>query len=280
MDQNKIDTGTYRVVAMYSKSQLAYKWFQYFIRASNGRGHGIHSPFVYKLVREVLNDQRLYYAYDKIEQVKKKLLRDERIIPVFDLGAGSTQIGNEEKKISVIAGNAVSTQKFGRLLFRLANYYRAKTIIEMGSSLGISTAYLASADSSARIITMEGSNAIAEIATETFHQLGLKNIEQVNGKFEDGLANLIAVNPPADLVFLDGNHRKKPVLDYFEQFLNKLSPNALIIIHDIHWSREMEEAWAIIREHPKVKMSIDIFSAGLVFFREEFQVKQNFKIRF
>jgi predicted O-methyltransferase YrrM len=280
MDKNKIDTGTYRVVAMYSKSRLAFKWLQYFIRASHGRGHGIHSPFVYELVREVLNDQRLYYAYDKIEQVKRNLLREKRIIPVVDLGAGSKRIGSTEKKISSITASEVSNQKFGRLLFRLANYYRAKTIIEMGSSLGISTSYLASADSSARVITMEGSPAIAGIAKEISQQLGLKNIELVNGKFEDVLEKLIAENPPADLVFLDGNHRKKPVLDYFDQFLNKLSPNALIIIHDIHWSREMEEAWASIREHPKVKMSIDIFSAGLVFFRDEFQVKQNFQIRF
>lgn len=91
---------------------------------------------------------------------------------------------------------------------------------------------------------------------------------------------MLAENHPADLVFIDGNHRRKPVLDYFEKFLNKISPSSLVVIHDIHWSREMEEAWDIIQQHPKVKMSIDIFSAGIVFFREEFLVKQQFSIRF
>jgi predicted O-methyltransferase YrrM len=280
MDQNKINTGTYRLGAMYSKTRLAVKWLQYFIHASNGRGHGIHSPFVYELVREVLMDRRSYDAYEKIEQVKKTLLLDNHTLLVDDLGAGATPVGNKEKKVSSIAGRSVSNQKFGRLLFRLANYYRAKNIIEIGSSLGISAAYLAIADKTSRVITLEGSSAIAAIATETFQQLGLRNIKQVTGNFDEKLEKVIAENQPADIVFLDGNHKKKAVLCYFEQFINKLSPNALIIVHDIHWSLEMEEAWAIIQDHPKIKMSIDIFTAGLIFIRDEFQVKQKFTVRF
>lgn len=278
MEQNKIHTGAYRLGPMYSRSKIAIKWLQYFLRASNGKGHGIHSPFVYEFVCEVLNDRRSYYAYEEIEKTKKNLLLDKRTIRVHDFGAGSP--GVSEKRISEIAGNAVSSQKFGRLLFRLVNYYPSRLVIEMGSSLGISTAYLASADSMSRVITIEGSPAVAAVANETFSHLGLKNITQFTGNFEKELENVIALNPPADLVFIDGNHRKKPVLQYFEQFLNRISPAALIIIHDIHWSNEMEEAWAIIQKHPRVKMSIDIFSAGLVFFRDEFQVKQQFTVRF
>jgi predicted O-methyltransferase YrrM len=264
---------------MYSKFQLAFKWMQYDLSASNARGHGIHSPFVYELVSSVLNDTRYYYAYEKIELVKKNLLQDKRTLIVDDFGAGSKN-ESEVKKISEIAAKAVSKEKFGRLLFRLANYYHARTIFELGSSLGISTSYMASADKLSDVITLEGSTAISGIAKETFSQLELKNIKLVTGNFDQKLANLIAENPPADLVFIDGNHRKKPVLEYFEKFLSKISKNSMIIIHDIHWSREMEEAWAIIQQHPKVKISIDLFSAGLVFFRDEFQVKQQFLIRF
>jgi len=152
--------------------------------------------------------------------------------------------------------------------------------MELGSSLGISTAYLASADAASRVVTMEGSPAIAGIARETFEKLKLRNISQSTGNFETTLSGQIEQNPPSDLVFIDGNHRKKPVLEYFEKFLNKISDSSLIIIHDIHWSREMEEAWDIIQADPRVKMTIDIFSAGLVFFRNEFKVKQQFVIRF
>jgi predicted O-methyltransferase YrrM len=265
---------------MYSKSQLALKWFQYYAFASNGKGHGIHSPFVYELIREVFNDDRDYYAYKLIETVKKSLLQDRRVLDVHDLGATSQKKSNSKKSIAEIARNAVSEQKFGRLLFRLANFYRARVIIELGSSIGISTAYLASADTASRVVTMEGSSAIAGIAHETFQKLKLNNISQSTGSFEKNLKEQIEINPPSDLVFIDGNHRKKPVLEYFEKFLNKISPSCLIVIHDIHWSREMEEAWDVIQRDPRVKLSIDIFSAGLVFFRNEFSVKQQFVIRF
>jgi predicted O-methyltransferase YrrM len=263
---------------MYSKSQLAVKWFQYFTQASNSKGHGIHSPFVYELVREVLNDDRDYYAYKLIETVKKNLLLDNRILQVSDFGASGKE--NSDRKISTIAKKSVSEQKFGRLLFRLANYYKASNIMELGTSLGISTAYLASADVNSRVITLEGSAAIADMARETFQKLKLKNISQVIGNFDETLSNQIISNPSPDLIFIDGNHRQKPLLNYFEQFLNKISFPSIIIIHDIHWSKEMEETWSLIQDHPAVKMSIDIFSAGLIFFRNEFRVKQKFTIRF
>jgi predicted O-methyltransferase YrrM len=265
---------------MYSKSQLALKWFQYYAFASNGKGHGIHSPFVYELIREVFNDDRDYYAYKLIETVKKNMLEDQRVLDVHDLGAGSGKKTNKKKTVCEIARNVVSEQKFGRLLFRLANFYRARVIMELGSSIGISTAYLASADAASKVVAMEGSSVIAGIAHETFQKLKLNNISQSTGNFEKTLSGEIERNPPSDLVFIDGNHRKKPVLEYFEKFLNKISASSLIIIHDIHWSREMEEAWEIIQRDPRVKMSIDIFSAGLVFFRDEFKVKQQFVIRF
>jgi predicted O-methyltransferase YrrM len=232
------------------------------------------------MIREVLNDRRNYYAYGKIEAVKKNLIADKRILEVEDAGAGSAGKTPGRKIVAEITAVSLSTQKFGRLLFRLAGFYSCGQIIELGTSLGISTSYLASADPKSRVITVEGSPAIAGVAAETFLQLELNNIVQVTGKFEDTLGKIIRENPPADLIYLDGNHRKEPVLAYFEQILGNLAPASLVIIHDIHWSREMEEAWAIIRLHPKVKMTVDIFSAGLVFFRKEFQVKQNFMIRF
>jgi predicted O-methyltransferase YrrM len=265
---------------MYSKIQLSVKWLRYLLLASNSRGHGIHSPFVYELVREVLSDKRNYYAYGKIESVRAELLLDQKILPVDDFGAGSILHTQREKKISEIAARSLSSKKFGRLLFRLANFYRARQIIELGSSLGISASYLASAGAGSRVITLEGSPAIASVAVETFKKLELNNIVLATGRFEETIGKVIPAIPKADLVFLDGNHRKKPVLEYFEHFLENISPASLVIVHDIHWSAEMEEAWAIIRNHPRVKMTIDIFSAGLIFFREEFQVKQHFTIRF
>jgi len=265
---------------MYSKTRLSLKWLRYFILASNSRGHGIHSPFVYELVSSVFNDDRNFYAYKKIEEVKSTLLLDNRLLEVEDAGAGVAHGRHSLRKVSSIASRSLSTKKFGRLLFRLAGFYQARQIIELGSSLGISAGYLALADENSKVVTLEGSRQIAGVAIETYHSLGLKNVCQIIGSFEETLEKVFQTDPPADLVFLDGNHRKKPVLENFELILQNIKPASLIIIHDIHWSREMEEAWEIICKLPAVKMTVDIFSAGLVFFREEFQVKQNFTIRF
>jgi len=265
---------------MYSKSATAFRFLNYYIQASNSRGHGIHSPFVYQFVTDVLNDEQDYPEYGKIEQVKNKMLQDGRLLESIDFGAGAEIDASAVKKISAIARKSVSSKKFGRLLFRIAKYYSAETIIELGSSLGISTAYLASASPASHMVTIEGSAALALVARENFDFLGLHNIVQVNGQFDEKLNEVISSNPAAGLIFIDGNHRKKPVLDYFEQFMNKKHMNAIIIFHDIHWSKEMEEAWIIIQQDHRVKMTIDIFSAGLIFFREELKVKQHFIIRF
>jgi predicted O-methyltransferase YrrM len=265
---------------MYSKSHLVFKWLQYYFHASNGKGHGIHSPFVYEFIREVLNDRKFYEEYGRIEVLRKKLLGDKRSLQIDDPGAGSSFHTGTIRSVSEITRRSVSTKKFARLLYRLAKYYQAGRIIELGTSVGISAAYLAMANPDSKLITIEGSDTIAGIARENFNILGLKNIQLTNGDFVQVLPDVLSSNPPYDLIFIDGNHRKKPVLEYFELVLGKISKSSLIIIHDIHWSREMEEAWSVVMADPRVKMSIDIFSAGLVFLREEFKVKQNFIIRF
>jgi predicted O-methyltransferase YrrM len=265
---------------MYSTGQLALKYLSYTWRASNGKGHGIHSPFVYQWVREVLNDSRTFYPYTVIEERRSVLKRDQRTLIVTDLGGGSGIEKSSEKKIARIARRAISTPTFGQLLFRIVNRDQPKHLMELGTSLGISGSYLAAANPNGTLITLEGSASIAGIAAETFHNLNLQNIRQVIGNFEDSLPEVLRTNPAPDLVFIDGNHRKEPVLNYFGQFLKNRAPGALFIIHDIHWSREMEEAWQTICDHPEVMMSIDLFSAGFIFFNDVFRVKQHFTIRF
>jgi hypothetical protein len=83
-----------------------------------------------------------------------------------------------------------------------------------------------------------------------------------------------------DLAYIDGNHRYEPTLRYFQQLLPKKQHHSIFIFDDIHWSAEMEKAWSEIKAHPEVTLSIDLFFMGLVFFRQEFKVKQHFSIRF
>jgi predicted O-methyltransferase YrrM len=263
---------------MYSRTELALKYLHYAWHASNGKGHGIHSPFVYEFVTKVLNDREMYYPFPAIETLRSALEKDRRKIMVED--NGKTPAQNRKTTVSAIAHRALSTQKFGRLLFRIANFYQPKTIIELGTSLGISGAYLASADPDVRLVTLEGSAAVAEIAGENFSKLGLQPVRRITGNFDNTLKEALQSAPPVDLAYIDGNHRKEPLLHYFHQLMQERSREAIFILHDIHWSRGMEAGWEMIKDHAEVMLTIDLFSAGIVFFRDQFRVKQHFTIRF
>jgi Predicted O-methyltransferase len=265
---------------MYSSWQLARKYISYYIRASNGKGHGIHSPFVYDFVRNVLNDKRTFYAYTQVEYLRAQLLRNKNIIEVEDFGAGSTKQKSSTRSIAGIAQHAVKSKKWAQLLFRIVNYYQPRTILELGTSLGISTAYMALANPQATIITAEGSAAVAGQASHNFKALHCWNIEQVVGNFDDTLPGILQQMPIIDLAFVDGNHRLEPTLKYFEQLLPSMHNNSMMIFDDIHWSEGMEQAWTTIQAHESVRLTIDLFFVGLVFFSEQFKVKQHFSIRF
>ena len=265
---------------MYSKFQLIKKYLHYRLTASNGKGHGIHSPFVYDFVRNVLKDKKQYAYYPIIETARKKLLQQTAVIEVEDFGAGSAVIKTNKRAVADIAASSLKRAKYAQLLFRIVQYYQPKTILELGSSFGITTAYLAAGNNNAKIYTIEGSGAIARIARKTFERVGVKNIELIEDDFNDILPGLLTKLGTIDLAFIDGNHRKVPTLEYFRQLAAHAGPGTILVFDDIHWSREMEEAWALIQQDPAVTLSIDLFFIGIVCFNTAINHKQDFKIRF
>lgn len=265
---------------MFSKFQLAKKYFSYYTSASNGKGHGVHSPFVFEFITSVLNDGRTYYCYSQIEALRQSLLKDDTLLTIEDFGAGSRLQSHHQRKVSFIAGSSLKPRKFSQLFFRIVDHYQPQTIVELGTSLGITSSYMASARPGAQVITMEGAAAIAAVAKKTFTSLGLQNIQVVQGNFDDTLPGVLKKLPQVDLAFVDGNHRKEPTINYFNQLLAKSHDNTILVFDDIHWSAEMEEAWAEIQAHPQVTLTVDLFFIGLVFFRKEQKVKQHFKVRF
>jgi len=265
---------------MYSPFQLAKKYFKYYLFALNGKGHGVHSPFVFDFIIHVLNDRKKYDCYPKIESLRKQLLQNDAIIEVEDFGAGSAVIHSRNRKIKDIAKTSLKKKKYARLLFRIAKYYQSRNIVELGTSFGTSTCYLASSNSDSKVMTFEGSHNIAEIALNNFKLAGLNNVQLVEGSFDKTISATIDKIESVDLLFIDGNHRKKATLAYFDIFLKKSTAESIFIFDDIHWSKEMEEAWKLIQQHHSVTLTIDLFFIGLVFFNKDFKVKQHFTIRF
>ena len=248
-------------------------------RLTSKSRHGTHSPFVYKLVDEVIYDFNSKTEYNSIEQQRKKLLHDDTIITVTDLGAGSHLNKNRTKKVKEIAKNALKSPRLAQLIYRLAKSAAPANLLELGTCLGITTAYLSKACPEADIITIEGCPETAKRAYQNFQELDLENIELQVGNFDTLLPKVIEELPQLDFVYIDGNHRKDATVNYFNWCLPKVHENSLLIFDDIYWSKGMKEAWEEIKSHPEVTVTIDLFWIGLVYFKKG-QVKEHFKIKF
>lgn len=238
--------------------------------------NSIHSPFVFDLASQIIQSYDQYYCFISIERERQKLLKNKKSIEIEDYGAGSKKFKSNLRIISDIAKTSLKPPRQAQFLYKLINHLEYKNIIELGTSLGITSAYLASSNSNIKVVTIEGSKAISEIAQNTFNELNIKNIKLINNTFDKALP--LELNNKIDCFFIDGNHTKEATLRYFEQFLPFSHNNSVIIFDDIYWSKEMTEAWETIKKHPTTQISIDLFHLGLIFFRKE-QPKQHFKIK-
>ncbi|WP_276503600.1 O-methyltransferase [Terrimonas pollutisoli] len=240
----------------------------------------MHSPFVFDFIIHVLNDKTQYPACQQVEALRNQLVKDPTILEVEDFGAGSSIDKTNRRSVSSIAKNAAKPPKYGQLLYRIVSYYQPQAIIELGTSLGITTSYLSLAKPNASLVTMEGASSIAEKAEQNFKTLNLENITIKKGNFDNTLPAVVDSLSSVDFVFIDGNHRREPTERYFKQLLPVLNNNSIIIFDDIHWSSEMEQAWKSIQQHSAVRCTIDLFFIGIVLLRQEFKEKQHFTIRF
>jgi len=241
--------------------------------------HGLHSPFVYRLVDTVIYDYHAKKVYAEVESFREGLLNDDRVITINYPGAASHVNNDRRRKISVIAKNVLEPPKLAQLLYRLVADMQPANIIELGTCLGITTLYLQKAAPNAKVYTLEGSPEIAGIAKRDFAEAGLTNIDLILGNFDDTLPEVINGLDKLDFVFVDGNHQKDATLKYFEWCLPKVHDDTLLIFDDIYRSEGMKEAWAQIKAHPQVTVTVDLFWIGLVYFRKG-QVKEDFSTRF
>ncbi|MEO8734318.1 MAG: class I SAM-dependent methyltransferase [Flavobacteriales bacterium] len=244
-----------------------------------GNRHDVHSPFVYALVVDVLRKRGSNRECSDIEQLRTELLKRSDIIHITDLGAGSQRSNIPDRKVRDIARTALKPRAQAEMLFRLARYFKPRTILELGTSFGITTLYLARAARDAAVHTIEGSPSIAAIAQQNFKQLDASNIVPHVGSFHDRLPEVLRGLERLDMIFIDGHHAKTPTLENFECCLSNANNESVFIFDDIHWSPEMEEAWEAIKTHTQVTVTIDLLHMGLVFLRKE-QQREHFRLRY
>lgn len=256
--------------------QLAGRWLRWYRRARTWQD--LHAPAAFRFAKAVVQDDRSFYAFSRIETLRSFLLNDRTKIETVDYGAGSLVDAGAERTIADIARFTPVSPETGRRLFRLVNHYQPETVVELGSSLGISTAYLASARRRSKVFAVEGNPALGRQARRNWDWLGLDNIRLRTATFDEALPAILSEIDRLDLLFLDGDHRQEPSMRYFEQCLTKTHSGSIFIIADIHWSAGMEAAWAEMRAHPSVRLSIDLFQMGVLFFDPAIKMKQRYTL--
>ncbi|MBN1415891.1 MAG: class I SAM-dependent methyltransferase [Bacteroidales bacterium] len=263
-----------------------FKWFgtsaaflKYWLKTGHKKDYGVHSPFVYGFIASVLSDKVRYNAYDIAETYRYSLKKDKTLIRLTDFGAGSRAGRAQERTVADIASLASVSRKSGRLLFRIAQYYKPDLIIELGTSLGISTHYLASGNPDARVITIEADPAVATLASAALQHHNLMNVSVIIDTFENALPWILTEIRGKTLVFIDGNHQFSSTLSYASSFLSRLPDGSILVFDDINWSEGMRQAWKEIRGNKKATLVIDLFYMGIVFIKHDF-FPENYTIRF
>ena len=252
------------------KSYLKFLW-------NSKNEHGVHSPFVFDLVTKCFYDKKSKPEYLVLKNYRTSLLENKETIEVNDFGAGSRVFKSNKRQVSKIASTAGISPKRAELLYRIVNYFQPESVLEIGTSLGLATSSLSLGNPNAKIISLEGCANTIAIAKNQLQLQNVQNIKFVTTEFSNYLKTE-SENCEWKLIFFDGNHQKQATLDYFELLLPTISNESVWIFDDIHWSLEMEKAWEIIKNHPKVIVTIDTFQWGIVFFRTE-QKKEHFVIR-
>ncbi len=189
---------------------------------------------------------------------------------MLDLGAGGQQQAEYTTTVSRFARRTLKSPKYAGLLYRIAQHSKPYTTVELGTSLGITSAYLSKA-TTGKLHTLEGAPEVAQQAQQVFQNLGISNIHIHQGNFDDTLPGILEQLKQVDLLYIDGNHRLEPTLRYMDWAKPYLHEHSVVILDDIHWSAEMEQAWAQVKQRPEVSITVDLFFIGLVFLQKRAQ---------
>lgn len=260
-----------------SRLSLLKGYWYHWLHAVNR--HSLHAPFVYNFYTKLVLQDKSEQIFNQIEHYRSGYLKNNSSIRINSPGAKSQVSTQNSRKVSNIAAHSLSSAKFCRFLFRLVSYQKPNTIIELGSSLGITTLYLSAAHPEAIIYTFEGCPETARLARELFEKWETKNIHLIEGNIDDKLPQVLSDCQYIDFAYLDANHRYQPTLNYYEYLREKSHEHSIFVLDDIYWSNEMQKAWREIYQKKEISLSLDLFDAGLLFF-QALQKKQHYLLTF
>ena len=258
--------------------KLILKFINYKITAYSE--HDVHSPFVFDFYVDLIKNKNPFKDFEELDLIRAQLLLDETTLNITDFGFGSKKLNSNQRKIKEIAKNGIAQKKQAEFLYRLINKFNPKTIVELGTSIGLTTLYLAKPIKKSTVFTIEGCSEIYKYANQLFSKNKVTNINNSNANFKDEFPRILSQIDSLDFLYVDGNHSYEATITYFTLALTKKNAQSIFVFDDINWSNDMQKAWEEIYNHKDVKLSLDFFHFGIVFFRTEQKEKEHFVLKF
>ncbi len=228
----------------------------------------VHSPFVFEFLSDIFEDDRFYHYMGFIENYRRNLL-----------GIGDKiTINKQSKTINQLVKQLAIQPKIGAVLFKTVHQYKPNTLVEIGNSLGISPLYQATPNPHISLVTIIPNRVLANTIDKYFKRLGTRNIQLLTGDIAKNISLAIKQLNTIEHLFFNGFWGKTTTLSYFETCLAQISPNGVFIFRAPYASKESQIFWETIKKHKKVRLSIDIYNLGFLFFRSEQKEVAHYKI--
>lgn len=221
------------------------------------KGFGVHSPFAFNLITNVIDERCAYYAYDRIEIVRRQLLQMGA-----PLGTTGMSIGRATARYGI-------RKSHGQLLFRLANYFKPKQIVQVGTGMGLSTLYLTGYSAHVQCISLEEDPARAEWARWCLERMGKRHVRVERGGYESLLPKALAQFETVDFLFFNAPERATELYGMFEKCVGHIQPDTVLVVEGLRASRAMQDFWERVKAHPATVLTFDLYHVGLVFFNKK-----------
>lgn len=238
----------------------AWSYFKFWLLQEDQ--FSIQSPFVFEIYNGLIGYiQENKDQFNDILKIRDDLLRDTEVLTVEDFGAGSKHVTGKLRKVKDVTKYSTSSPKFSMLYQFFCLQTPAQVVLELGTCVGINTRFLAEV-TKGKLFTFEGSPELLNKAQEVASPA---NTEYILGEISQTLPEVLDSVHHVDFALIDATHTYEATIQYFEAIVKKSGAKSIIAIADIHWSREMENAWRKIKHHPRVSVSIDFYECGIVF---------------
>lgn len=231
----------------------------------------VDSPFVSKFISHVLESREEPTALRDLRDLRDELKADRRQVRLAPMGAGSSVSKMKIRTVRDILHNSVSTHNQQALLYRLIKLYQPKTMLELGTCLGISAVAQWRGHREGRLYTIEGDPALHQLAKKIIKKLEPghgDHIKVISGSFANVLPSLLNQMGSLDYLFIDGDHHSEALLSYYDICKNYLHEKSIVVIHDLYWSKDMHQAWIQISRRPEVTAALDLYHSGILFFNQ------------